>query len=213
MARPGRVDAALFDFDGTLCDTERLNLELVREVLEQLGTHVSDEELHALSGGDDRVVVPPLLERHGSAHTIDDYERLRDFCYRTYAEADLALEPGARELIEGLRARGTAVALVSTTVSRCILTALDRLRALDLFDVIVCGDMVSRCKPDPEPYLRALELLGADAAHAVALEDSSTGVAAAQAAGCYAIGCTRCAIGQDLGSADELIDTFVGLEL
>lgn len=213
MARPGRIDAALFDFDGTLCDTERLNLELVREVLEQLGTHVSDEELHALSGGDDRVVVPPLLERHGSAHTIDDYERLRDFCYRTYAEADLALEPGARELIEGLRARGAAVALVSTTVSRCILTALDRLRALDLFDAIVCGDMVSRCKPDPEPYLRALELLGADAAHAVALEDSSTGVAAAQAAGCYAIGCTRCAIGQDLGSADELIDTFVGLEL
>lgn len=213
MARPGRIDAVLFDFDGTLCDTERLNLELVREVLEQLGTHVSDEELHALSGGDDRVVVPPLLERHGSAHTIDDYERLRDFCYRTYAEADLALEPGARELIEGLRARGAAVALVSTTVSRCILTALDRLRALDLFDVIVCGDMVSRCKPDPEPYLRALELLGADAAHAVALEDSSTGVAAAQAAGCYAIGCTRCAIGQDLRSADELIDTFVGLEL
>lgn len=213
MARPGRIDAVLFDFDGTLCDTERLNLELVREVLEQLGTHVSDEELHALSGGDDRVVVPPLLERHGSAHTIDDYERLRDFCYRTYAEADLALEPGARELIEGLRARGTAVALVSTTVSRCILTALDRLRALDLFDVIVCGDMVARCKPDPEPYLRALELLGADAAHAVVLEDSSTGVAAAQAAGCHVIGCTRCAIGQDLGSADELIDTFVGLEL
>lgn len=213
MPRPDCLDAALFDFDGTLCDTEGHNLVLVREVLGQLGVDIPDEELHALSGGDDRVVIPPLLKRYGSAHTIDDYERLRDFCYRTYAEADLALEPGARELVEGLRARGVAVALVSTTVSRCILTALNRLRALDLFDVVVCGDMVSRCKPDPEPYQRALELLGADAAHAVVLEDSEAGVASAHAAGCYVIGCTRCSIGQDLGSADELIDTFAGLEL
>ena len=213
MARPERIDAVLFDFDGTLCDTERHNLVLVREVLARLGAPIPDEELYALSGGDDRVVVPPLLEKYGSPHTIDDYERLRDHCYRTYSEADLELEPGVRELLQGLRGRGVAVGLVSTTIARCVLTALNRLRATNLFDVMVFGDMVARCKPDPEPYRRALEFLGVDAAHAVVFEDSSTGVAAGQAAGCYTIGCTRCAIGQDLGAADELIDTFVGLEL
>ena len=213
MARPERFDAVLFDFDGTLCDTEGHNLELVREVLAELGVRIPEEELFALSGGDDRVVIPPLLKKYGSAYTIDDYERLRDYCYRTYSEADLALEPGARELLGDLRERGVAVALVSTTVSRCILTALNRLRATDLFDAIVCGDMVTRCKPDPEPYARALELLGVDAEHAVVMEDSEAGVAAAHAAGVYAIGCTRCAIGQDLGCADERIDSFVGLAL
>ena len=213
MARPERIDAVLFDFDGTLCDTERHNLVLVREVLGKLGAPIPDEELYALSGGDDRVVVPPLLEKYGSPHTIDDYERLRDHCYRTYSEADLELEPGVRELLAGLRERGIAVGLVSTTIARCVLTALNRLRATDLFDVMVFGDMVTRCKPDPEPYRRALEFLGADAAHAVVFEDSSTGVAAGQAAGCHTIGCTRCAIGQDLSAADELIETFVGLEL
>ena len=55
MARPERIDAVLFDFDGTLCDTERHNLVLVREVLEQLDVPISEQELHALSGGDDRV--------------------------------------------------------------------------------------------------------------------------------------------------------------
>lgn len=213
MPRPQRLDAALFDFDGTLCNTEVHNLALVRDVMGELGVPMSDEELFSISGGNDREVIPPLLERHGSPHTIDDYERLLDFCYRTYSERDLRLEPGARELIEGLRARGTAVALVSTTISRCILTALDRLRALDLFDVVVCGDMVTRRKPDPEPYLRALELLGADASHAAVFEDSRTGVMAGLAAGCYVFGCTRCALGQDLSAADELVDTFVGLEL
>ena len=103
MARPERIDAVLFDFDGTLCDTEGHNLELVREVLAELGVRIPEEELFALSGGDDRVVIPPLLEKYGSAYTIDDYERLRDFCYRTYSEADLALEPGARELLGELR--------------------------------------------------------------------------------------------------------------
>ena len=213
MPRPERIDAVLFDFDGTLCDTEHHNLVLVREVLGELGVTIPDKELFALSGGDDRVVIPPLLEKYGSAYTIDDYERLRDYCYRTYAEADLALEPGARELIEGLRARGVAVGLVSTTIARCVLTALNRLRATDLFDVMVFGDMVARCKPDPEPYRRALEFLGVDAAHAVVMEDSEAGVASGKAAGCYTFGCTRCAIGQDLGSADELIDTFEGFRL
>ena len=213
MARPERIDAVLFDFDGTLCDTERHNLVLVREVLEQLGAPIPDEELFALSGGDDRVVVPPLLEKYGSPYTIDDYERLRDHCYRTYSEADLELEPGVRELLAGLRGRGVAVGLVSTTIARCVITALNRLRATDLFDVMVFGDMVTRCKPDPEPYRRALEFLGVEAAHAVVFEDSSTGVAAGQAAGCHTFGCTRCAIGQDLSAADELIDTFVDLRL
>ena len=47
MARPETLGAVLFDFDGTLCDTERHNLALVREVLVELGAPVSDEELSA----------------------------------------------------------------------------------------------------------------------------------------------------------------------
>lgn len=213
MTRPSRIEAVLFDFDGTLCDTESRNIDLVCGILNRMGCPLTDEELFSLSGGDDRVTVPPLLERYGSPYTIDDYEAERDGCYRTYAEADLALEPGVRELIEGLRARGVAVGLVSTTVARCILTALDRLRILGLFDVVVCGDMVSRRKPDPEPYLRALELLGADASAAVAFEDSTTGIAAAVASGCHTIAYSRRALDQDQSAADEVIDSFVGLSL
>lgn len=213
MARPSRIDAALFDFDGTLCDTERENIDLVRDILHDLGAPVTDDELTSLCGGDDRVTVPPLLERYGSPATIDEYEARRDGCYRTYAEADLALEPGARELIDGLRARGVAVGLVSTTTARCILTALDRMRLLGLFDVVVCGDMVSRRKPDPEPYQRAMGLLGVEAAHTVVVEDSTTGIAAARAAGCHVVAYSRLVMGQDQSAADEVIDSFAGFSL
>ena len=213
MARPERIDAVLFDFDGTLCNTEVENIRLVQDVLRQMGAEVSFEELEVLTGGEDRVTVPPILERHHVAGTIDDYERLRDNCYRTYAEANLVLEPGALDLLDSLRARGTKVGLVSMTVARCILTGAARLRILDRFDVVVCGDMVSRRKPAPDPYLRAAELLGVDPMRCVAVEDSPTGIRSAKAAGCHVIAYTGCDIVQDVSAADEVIDSFVGIAL
>jgi beta-phosphoglucomutase-like phosphatase (HAD superfamily) len=55
------------------------------------------------------------------------------------------------------------------------------------FTATVCADDVTRGKPDPEPYLRAASLLGADPRACVALEDSPNGVASAEAAGCRLI--------------------------
>ena len=72
MARPERIDAVLFDFDGTLCNTEVENIRLVQDVLRQMGAEVSFEELEVLTGGEDRVTVPPILERHHVAGTIDE---------------------------------------------------------------------------------------------------------------------------------------------
>ena len=213
MTRPHRLEAVLFDFDGTLCNTEVENLRLVQDVLRQMGAEVPMAELEVLTGGEDRVTVPPILERHGVAGTIDDFERLRDECYRTYAEADLVLEPGSLELLDGLRERGAKVGLVSMTVARCILTGAARLGILNRFDAIVCGDMVSRRKPAPDPYLRAAELLGVDPARCVAVEDSPTGIASAKAAGCHVIAYTGCDMVQDVSAADEVADSFVGLAL
>jgi beta-phosphoglucomutase-like phosphatase (HAD superfamily) len=58
----------------------------------------------------------------------------------------------------------------------------------DAFDVIVAGDDVSRGKPHPEPYEKAAALLGFAPKDCIAFEDSSTGLASAEAAGTYAIG-------------------------
>lgn len=213
MARPEHVSAVLFDFDGTLCDTEHLNLLLVGEILRDMGADVPFDVLQTLSGGEDRVTVPPIMERYGARGTIDDYERLRDGCYRTYSEGDLSLEPGAVELLSELRARGVRLAVVSTTVSRCILTAFNRLGLIPYFDAIVCGDMVPRCKPHPDPYLSALERLGVSPDEAVVFEDSPTGIAAARVAGCHVIAYSGCSLVQDLSAADEVLDSYVGFTL
>lgn len=213
MARPQRVSVAMFDFDGTLCDTEGANLLVMQDVLARLGARLPIDELIETVGGNDHVTLPPILSRHGLSVDMDAYDRLLDNCYASYSEGDLEPVAGAVDFLVGLREEGIATALVSTSASRCILTALNRMGMTSLFDAVVCGDMVSARKPSPEPYLQALCLLGASAGEAVVFEDSPTGIAAGKAAGCHVVGCRVAKILQDVSGADEVIDTFVGLSL
>ncbi len=86
------LEAALFDFDGTLCDTERLNTELAYRNLRSLGVELPfDEAAALLVGASDDDVVPGMLERAGSSATFEDYARLQDWCMPTYRDADAQL--------------------------------------------------------------------------------------------------------------------------
>lgn len=206
------LEAALFDFDGTLCDTERLNTELAYRNLRSLGVDLPfDEAAALLVGASDDDVVPGMLERAGSSATFEDYVRLQDWCMPTYRDAEFASAEGAVELLRRLRARGVKTAVVSSTPARCVLMGLDRTGLLPFFDAVVCGDMVSRHKPDPEPYELGLRLLGVSAVDAVVFEDSAAGVAAGKAAGCRVVGVKVFDMGQDLDEADALLASYLQL--
>lgn len=212
--RPSTIDAVLFDFDGTLADTEPLGMELDREALAALGVEVPIEELHALAGTDGTSSVRALLDRHGRPDiALDEYYAHRRPSHVIYRDMVLKVFPGALELVASLRGRGTALALVSTTNAAEILYALDRLGAASLFDAIVTGDMVDRHKPEPDPYLLALSMLGVDPSRAVVVEDSRPGIASAKAAGLYTVAFKGSVIEQDTSAADEEVHAYADLVL
>ena len=126
---------------------------------------------------------------------------------------DIEPLPGIVDLIRGLRARGILVGLVSQTPTCDVMYALDRFRMTSLYDAIVCGDMIERFKPDPQPYERAMGFLGVAPERTVVFEDSPTGIASACAAGTYVIGFRGGSIVQDTSAADESIDNFEGFSL
>jgi HAD superfamily hydrolase (TIGR01509 family) len=97
--------------------------------------------------------------------------------------AGVVWRPGARELVEAVRAAGIPTALVTNTQRALVRVAFGPVLD-ELFDVSVCGDEVRQPKPHPEPYAAAAALLGVDPGHTVAIEDSPTGAASAEAAGC-----------------------------
>lgn len=208
MDRPIRTLGALFDFDGTLCDTEPAGIRHIDAVLRSYGVVLSDDELVSLVGHDDRMTIPPFLERAGVPQTIDDYLCDLEACPNTYFNDPIEPTEGVIDFIAGLRARGIKCAVVSSSSTANVVMALNRMGMLHLFDAVVCSEMTGLLKPNPDPYLCALGLLGIEARSCVAFEDSPSGVAAAQAAGIYAVGFTGGSIVQDLPAADEIVSCW-----
>ena len=90
---------------------------------------------------------------------------------------------GARELLDALAAERTPMALVTNTQRALTERALKSIGG-HYFSATVCGDEVASGKPAPDPYLRAAALLGLAPEQCLAVEDSVTGSAAAERAGC-----------------------------
>jgi len=185
-AGPRELQGVLFDMDGLLVDSEPLWFEVECAVMARLDGRWSEADQQALIGGSLPRTVSYLLARAGRPASPEDVGRwLVDGMTSLLRSRPLTMLPGAGELLAEVRAAGIPHALV-TSSERPIMDAV--LRQLGVsFSATVCADDVTRGKPDPEPYLRAASLIGADPRACVALEDSPNGVASAEAAGCRLI--------------------------
>jgi putative hydrolase of the HAD superfamily len=181
--------AVIFDFDGIVLDSETPEYESHRRVYEQCGATLTVDEWCGVIGtwseGHDEQWFTRLCERAAEPPARDAYfaERRRIF------EEIVPPDPmrGVPELLAALRAARTPTAIASSAPARWVLAAVERLGIGPSFDAIVTGDAVARRKPAPDVYLEAARRLGVDPAHAIALEDSGPGIAAARAAGMKAI--------------------------
>jgi HAD superfamily hydrolase (TIGR01509 family) len=182
----GRLQAVLFDMDGLLLDSERIWLEVEAEVMAWLGGDWGPQHQEHLVGGSLAGTVAYMLSMSGQVAPPEEVgRRLLDGMARRL-RADVPMLPGARSLLAEVRAAELPSALVSSTHRHVMEIALDGI-GREHFTVTVAGDEVGRNKPHPEPYLTAARLLGVAPERCVALEDSPSGVAAAEAAGCAVV--------------------------
>lgn len=173
----------LFDFDGTLVDTEPAWIAEEFALVESFGARWSQHDALELVGNDLLASGRYIVTRTGIPLTpAQVVERLVDGVARHLATT-VPWRPGARELLAALRAEGVPCGLVTMSYARLVTPVLTALPS-STFDAIVTGETVARGKPDPEPYLAGARLLGLDPHACVAVEDSNTGVASALAAGC-----------------------------
>ncbi len=181
--------AVLFDMDGLVVDTEPLWMEVERGVLARLGSSWTHADQLAIVGGSLEKTVAYLLRR---ATRPAPPERVADWLIggmaALLAQREIPVLPGVAKLFAEVREAGLPVALVTSSQRVIMEAVLARLAAIGIgFGVTVCGNDVRATKPDPEPYLRAAGLLGVDPAWCAVLEDSPSGVAAAEAAGCATV--------------------------
>ena len=180
--------AALWDFDGTLADTEPIWIEGEFELVGQLGGSWSVEHAHQLVGNSLLDSGAYILNTIGRPDLTPEWvvNWLINYVVDRVTNGPMPWRPGAFELLTGLRAAGVPCALVSASYRILLDAALARLPQ-DTFQVSVAGDEVTNGKPHPEPYERACSALGVDARYCVVLEDSETGARAGNAAGAVVV--------------------------
>ena len=181
------MQAVLWDMDGTLVDSEKLWDVSLSALYETYGGAMSRETRTALVGASaEETMVTAYAELGLDPDADGDGASRSAGCTttrRTCSTDGLPWCDGAREMLEALAAERTPMALVTNTQRALTERALNSI-GRHYFSATVCADEVPSGKPAPDPYLRAADLLGLSPADCLAVEDSVTGTAAAEGAGC-----------------------------
>ncbi|MGI3783745.1 MAG: HAD family hydrolase [Janthinobacterium lividum] len=183
-----RPAALLWDFDGTLADTEPLWIEAEYELIGSLGGTWSDEHAHQLVGNSLIDSGSYILHTIGRPDLAPEWvvEQLITRVVARLASGDLPWRPGALALLEASSQAGIPCALVSASY-RVLLDAALAALPPGTFVASVAGDEVERGKPHPEPYERACAVLGVEPRDCIVFEDSETGARSGNAAGALVV--------------------------
>lgn len=182
------MEAALWDMDGLLVDTEPLWTVAEVELAASFGGTWDEAIKAAIVGTRLDVAVPTVLRHFGVPDTADQVTSTSAWLLGRMVElfaTSLSPMPGALRLLAALHADGVPQALVSSSYRVLVDAVLAG--GVGPFAVTVAGDEVGDGKPHPEPYLTAAAALGVDPARCVVLEDSPSGVASGEAAGCAVV--------------------------
>ncbi len=208
-----RPAAVLWDFDGTLADTEPLWIQGEFALVESLGGTWSYEHAEYMVGNsllDSAAYILQVIDRPdlSPAWVVDE---LVAHVVAALAEQPIPWRPGALELLDSLHASGVPCALVSASYRVILDAALGRLPNGG-FAESVAGDEVSVGKPHPEPYLEAARRLGVRAEDCVVIEDSANGAASGNASGALVVAVEKYVHVPAMPRRVHL-DTLVGLDL
>lgn len=206
-----RPAAALWDFDGTLVDSEPLWMRAQHDLIPQWGGEWSDEHAHQLVGNSLITSGEYIVRVLGRDDITPEFvvDALVERVVAALRSGEIEWRPGARELLEELHAAGIPCALVSASYRRLLDAVLDVLPE-GTFATVVAGDDVHHGKPHPEPYLTACTRLGVHPEETVVLEDSIPGCASGSAAGAVVLGIHNM-VDLPAGPRRVLLDTLHGV--
>ena len=193
-----KLEALIFDVDGTLADTELAHLAAFNQAFAQEGIGWQWDvplytQLLEVSGGKERMlhywrqVRPDVTDLgNGVQATVARLHELKTAAYeQAVHDGAVQLRPGVLKLIEAAHAEGLRLAIATTTSAVNIVALLRRAIGPDwqrFFTVVEDASTAPRKKPDPMVYQQTLARLALPAAACLAFEDSANGLMAARTA-------------------------------
>lgn len=179
--------AVLWDFDGTLVDTEPAWQRAEHEFMAKYGAVWTHEDAIQLTGAPWRRVAGALREAaqaQGKVVEQDDWSIYQELFMSVVAHTnagDVPWAPGSQQLLAKCAAAGLKLAVASSSPPELLNAVLDRVDVK--VGAIVDGQSVTKGKPDPESYFTASQRIGVPIEQCIVLEDSKPGVASGRASG------------------------------
>jgi HAD superfamily hydrolase (TIGR01509 family) len=212
-----RPQAAIFDMDGVLVDSNPFHLQKWVDLLEAHSIPYQREDLprQILGQRNDhafRHFFGPALPEEENKRLGEELEQIFRENFGPHAVAP----PGLRELVTECHAAGVPMAVASSAMRKNIEFVVDALQFRPYFKFMISGDDVTQPKPHPEIYLEAAKRLGVSPKWCVAFEDSFVGIEAVKAAGMKCVGIASTFSVEDLKAqtgADSIVPGFEGLHL
>ncbi len=191
------IKAVFFDMDGVIVDTERYGHRVAfNEAFKEFGLDFEwdDNEYHNLlqtGGGKERIAYYlKSIDFKGEEYLAnpDDYikkihKRKTELFVDMISKGKLPLRPGIKRLMKEINEAGLYLGVCTTSNENSAKAVIKSLLGDIKFDLLIAGDMVSKKKPDPEIYLKAIENAGILPEEGWVIEDSNIGVSAAVKAG------------------------------
>ena len=177
------LELVVFDVDGLMIDTESVWKNAFDKAGDKYGIpNLGDTLFPSLIGKrleDEQELLDRLLPSDIQNQLINEWRQIG----LGSLEREVPVKPGLYEMLDYLEQHHIKMAVATTTRRELTEQRLKKIGVYDRFEYVLCGDEVTKRKPDPEIYLSVLHKMNTKAENAIVLEDSSVGVEAAYRAG------------------------------
>ncbi len=183
------INTVIFDMDGVVVDGMPYHIKSWKEALSTIDMAVSDLEIYLMEGMTGRETMEIFIKKSNRSISNETAERVIKLKRKIFNDIfTVTLIKGIKDFLLKLKERQYNLALVTGTrlevVKKVLKMGLD-----NVFEVIVTGEMVDKGKPDPEPYLKAVDKLNAKKEDCIVIENAPAGITSAKSAGltCFAV--------------------------
>ena len=183
------IDTIIFDMDGVVVDGMPYHIQSWKEALSTIDMSVSDLDIYLMEGMTGRETMKIFVSKSNRSLSDETAEKVIKLKRKIFNEIfTVTLMKGIKDFLFELKDRRYNLALVTGTrlevVKKVLQMGLD-----NIFKVIVTGESVNKGKPDPEPYVKAVEELGIRKEDCIVIENAPAGITSAKSAGltCFAV--------------------------
>lgn len=178
------IKAIIFDMDGLMIDSERVTFECYQEILKGMNLTMDEEFYKTLLGKPLKGIYQRFYDVYGDDFPIEDVIKdVHALMAKRFETEGVPIKTGLKSLLEYLKENNYKTIVATSSNRDRVDTILSQAQITDYFDDSICGDEVTKGKPNPEVFLKSCQKLGVNVDEAIVLEDSEAGIQASYDAG------------------------------